>query len=210
MADRLSTPMLPARSEDPWEGTSARDRIRAGMNTAADQHSLDSSDPTRSQTYRRSYPYRSNVVPCGVVVDSVSVDDQVFHRRRDTVFPGEPYAIRLQANRPLTDDETRHVAGLMGYAYRATVASEPLGVPERDTPYSFVVSADTTKSARDDLGVALQAFEDMLPTMIDEGSSVRKTDRAGAGTKGTRLVEGMREPDLEFEVYYDDVLDLGS
>jgi len=70
------------------------------------------------------------------------------------------------------------------------------------------VSADTTKSARDDLGVALQAFEDMLPTMIDEGSSVRKTDRAGAGTKGTRLVEGMREPDLEFEVYYDDVLDL--
>ena len=199
MADRLSTPMLPARSEDPWEGTSARDRIRAGMNTAAAQHGLVPPAPV---------PVEHPAVQGGAVFDSVSVDDQVFHRRQDKVYPGEPYAIRLQANRPLTDDEARHVAGAMGYAYRATVAGEPLGMPHRDTPYSFVVSADTTKSARDDLGVALEAFEDMLPTMIDEGSSVRKTDRAGAGTKGTRLVEGMHEPDLAFEVYYDDVYDV--
>jgi len=214
MADRLSTPMLPARSEDPWEGTSARDRIRAGMNTVAAQHGLVQAAPLPEVLDRPDVPDGS-VMPVehpavqgGAVFDAVSVDDQVFHRRRDTVFPGEPYAIRLQANRPLTDDEARHVAGAMGYAYRATVAGEPLGMPQRDTPYSFVVSADTTKSARDDLGVALEAFEDMLPTMIDEGSSVRKTDRAGAGTKGTRLVEGMHEPDLAFEVYYDDVYDV--
>ncbi len=211
MADRLSTPMLPARSEDPWEGTSARDRIRAGMNTAAAQHGLVQAAPepdVPDVPDGAAVPVEHPAVQGGAVFDSVSVDDQVFHRRQDKVYPGEPYAIRLQANRPLTDDEARHVAGAMGYAYRATVAGEPLGMPERDTPYSFVVSADTTKSARDDLGVALEAFEDMLPTMIDEGSSVRKTDRAGAGTKGTRLVEGMHEPDLAFEVYYDDVYDV--
>jgi len=207
MADRLSTPMLPARSEDPWEGTSARDRIRAGMNTAAAQHGLVQAAPVPDVPVGGPMPVEHPAVQGGAVFDSVSVDDQVFYRRQDKVYPGEPYAIRLQANRPLTDDEARHVAGAMGYAYRATVAGEPLGMPERDTPYSFVVSADTTKSARDDLGVALEAFEDMLPTMIDEGSSVRKTDRAGAGTKGTRLVEGMHEPDLAFEVYYDDVHD---
>jgi len=205
MADRLSTPMLPARSEDPWEGTSARDRIRAGM-SAAGQPSpgLVRLDPVPDGA---AVPVEHPAVQGGAVFDSVSVDDQVFHRRQDKVYPGVPYAIRLQANRPLTDDEARHVAGAMGYAYRATVAGEPLGMPERDTPYSFVVSADTTKSARDDLGMALEAFEDMMPTMIDEGSSVRKTDRAGAGTKGTRLIEGMHEPDLAFEVYYDDVFD---
>ena len=213
MADQLSGQHRWPRRDDPWEGTSARDRIRAGMNTAAAQHGLVQSAPVPEVLDRHDVPDGS-VMPVehpavqgGAVFDSVSVDDQVFHRRRDTVFPGEPYAIRLQANRPLTDDEARHVAGAMGYAYRATVAGEPLGMPQRDTPYSFVVSADTTKSARDDLGVALEAFEDMLPTMIDEGSSVRKTDRAGAGTKGTRLVEGMHDPDLAFEVYYDDVYD---
>ncbi len=200
MADRLSTPMLPSRSEDPWEGTSARDRIRAGMNAAGPASPAHVPDGA-------AVPVEHPAVQGGAVFDSVSVDDRVFHRRRDKVYPGEPYAIRLQANRPLTDDEARHVAGAMGYAYRATVAGDPLGMPERDTPYSFVVSADTTKSARDDLGMALEAFEDMMPTMIDEGSSVRKTDRAGAGTKGTRLVEGMHEPDLAFEVYYDDVFD---
>jgi len=55
--------------------------------------------------------------------------------------------------------------------------------------------------------MALEEFEDTLPTMINEGSPVRKTDRAGAGTKGTRLVEGMHEPGLTFEVYYDSVYD---
>jgi len=198
MADQLSGQHRWPRRDDPWEGTSARDRIRAGMNTAAAQHGLVQSAPV---------PVEHPAVQGGAVFDTVSVDDQVFHRRRDKVNPREPYAIRLQANRPLTDDEARHVAGAMGYAYRATVAGEPLGMPERDTPYSFVVSADTTKSPRDDLGVALEAFEDMLPTMIDEGSSVRKTDRAGDGTKGTRLIDGMHEPDLAFEVYYDDVFD---
>jgi len=190
MAAYLS-PAPPSRSEDPWEPTTAR--IRPAPE-------LDVPDGA-------AVPVEHPAVQGGAVFDSVSVDDQVFHRRQDKVYPGEPYAIRLQANRPLTDDEAQQVAGAMGYAYRATVAGEPLGMPERDTPYSFVVGADTTKSARDDLGMALEEFEDTLPTMISEGSPVRKTDRAGAGTKGTRLVEGMHEPGLTFEVYYDSVYD---
>jgi len=203
------SPAPPSPSEDPWEPTTAPERIRSGALTTVRWPSPELARPAHVPDIPDGapVPVEHPSVQDGAVFDSVSVDDQVFHRRRDKVFPGEPYAIRLQANRPLTDDEARHVAGAMGYAYRSTVAGEPLGMPQRDTPYSFVVSADTTKSARDDLGMALEAFEDMLPTMIDEGSSVRKTDRAGAGTKGTRLVEGMHEPDLAFEVYYDSVFD---
>ncbi len=139
------------------------------------------------------------------VSDQVVVDGTTFHRRRDGVYPNWPYAMRFQANRPLTDDETSRFAGWVGYAYRSTVAGESSGAPDRDSPCSFVVSADTTKTRRDDLGVALEEFEEQLPATIQDGSPVRKTDRSGPGTAGTRLVEGFDDPRLRFEIYYDDV-----
>lgn len=129
----------------------------------------------------------------------------VFHRRRDGVAPYWPYAMRFQANRPLSPDEMRHAAGLIGYAYRANVRGESLGEPVPDTPYSFTVSADSTKTARDDVGVAFAEFEDALPDLIASGSPVRKTDRSGPGTKGTKLIEGFDDPELRFEIFYDDV-----
>jgi hypothetical protein len=128
-----------------------------------------------------------------------------FHRRRDGVYPGTPYAMRFEANRPLTDDEVSQMAQLIGYRYRAAIRGESLGWPERDSAHSFVVAADTTKSRSDDLGVALEDFEDDLDGLIFEGSPVRTTDRAGAGTRGTRLVEGFNDPDLKVAIYYDDV-----
>jgi hypothetical protein len=45
-------------------------------------------------------------------------------------------------------------------------------------------------------------LEEMLPSIVKHGSQVRKTDRAGAGTKGTRLVEGLGA-DLQVTIYYD-------
>jgi hypothetical protein len=158
-------------------------------------------------------------VQSGKVFDTVDVVDHYeinghwhdstdrFYRRRPGVFGGTPYAMRIQANRPLNDEEMRKMAGLMGYAYRATIAGEPIGSPMRDSPYSFVVSSDMTKSSRDDLGMGLEDFEESLPRVLAEGSPIRKTNRAGAGTQGTRLVEGFGS-DLTFELYYDDVCQL--
>lgn len=138
--------------------------------------------------------------------DTVDVPGRgTFHRRRDGVYPGTPYAMRFEANRPLTDDEMRQMAQLIGYRYAATVRGERLPDPERDSPYSFVLSTDTTKSRSDDLGIALEDFEEDLDGFVHAGSPVRTTDRAGAGTKGTRLVDGLGDPDLHIEIYYDDV-----
>jgi hypothetical protein len=146
-------------------------------------------------------------VQAGEVFDQVRVlGNRPFHRRRDGVFPNEPYAMRFQANRELSDDEKIRFAGMVGYAYSAKVRGEGVGIPEIDSPFSFVVRADTTKSRRSDLGQALEEFEELLPTIVNEGSRIRTTNQEGPGTEGTRLVEGFNEPDLKFEIYYDSVV----
>lgn len=135
----------------------------------------------------------------GEVFDTVTHEGVVYHRRREGVFPDEPSFIRIQANLPLNDEDVMRFSGLMGYSYRKNVRGEQLSLPGQDTPYSFVVFADTTKSRRDDLGVALQEFEEDLPGMILEGSPERVTK------DNTRLVEGFNQPELKFEIYYDSV-----
>lgn len=145
-------------------------------------------------------------VQAGEVFDQVTVEGRgTFHRRRPHVHAGTPYAMRFQANRPLTEAEKSQFASLVGYAYRGTIVGESIGKPQSDSPYSFVVSSDMTKSRRDDLGVALEQFEAQLPIMVNEGSPKRKTNQAGPDTEGTRLVEGFNDPNLTFEVYYDDI-----
>jgi hypothetical protein len=144
----------------------------------------------------------------GEVFDNVQAPDGTFfHRRRPGVAPDEPGGFRIQANRPLTETEKLKMAGLIGYAYQAHVRGEGLSMPESDSPYSFIVGTDTTKSQSDDLGEALQRFEESLEDMVRDGSPVRSTNRSGPGTAGTRLVEGFNEPDLTFEIYYDYVVD---
>lgn len=156
---------------------------------------------------RLVYDVRHPHIQRGLVAYAVKVDDTVFYRRRDGVYPGTPYAMRFQASRPISDEEMQQFTSLVGYAYRSTVVGEPIGRPERDSVGSFVIHADTTKSRRDDLGLALEDFEQTLPAMIREGSPMRKTDKAGPGTKGTRLVEGIADPDLTFDTYYDDIIE---
>jgi len=159
---------------------------------------------------RLIYDSRHPHIQRGLVADAVKVDDTVFYRRRDGVYPDTPYAMRFQASRPISDEEMQQFTSLVGYAYRCTVVGESIGRPERDSVGSFVIYADTTKSRRDDLGLALEDFEKTLPAMIREGSPMRKTDKAGLGTKGTRLIEGLADPNLTFETYYDDVIVDGS
>lgn len=118
-------------------------------------------------------------------------------------FPDFPYAIRIQADRPLSKEQARHLAGLLGYTYRTTVRGESLGEVERDTPFSFIVSADTTKSASDDVGMALEELQNSYPKIVKEGTPLRKTDRAGAGTKNTRLIEPYDDPNIKLSFYFD-------
>ena len=140
----------------------------------------------------------------GAVHDTVEVPGYgVFHRRTDDVYPDQPYAMRVQFSRPVSDDEMQRAAGLVGYSLRTAGQGEPAGDPDRDSPYSFVISADTTK------GRAyrhLDRFEENLGNYIAGGGTPqRKTDQAGPGTKGTRLVEGFQQDVPDFELYYDNV-----
>ncbi|MCU6479010.1 hypothetical protein [Arthrobacter sp. A2-55] len=140
----------------------------------------------------------------GQVFDKiVDRDGTEFFRRREHVWPDEPYAMRLQANRPLSAQESEHLAQLMGYAYAAEVRGERMGTPQMDTPYSFIVPADTTKSRSDDVGAALSRFETGLPQLFKAGSPQRTTNRSGP--VGSRLVEPFG--DLTFELFYDSVSD---
>lgn len=103
----------------------------------------------------------------------------------------ESYFLRIEVNRSLTDAEAQRLAGLTGYAYRMTIAGESLGMYERDSNNAIYLAADFTKSQRDDVGQASSEFVELLEGLIQDGSPVRKTNRAGANTKGTRLIEGL-------------------
>lgn len=167
--------------------------------------------PTPEQNDTGILSSESESAQQGYLLDKIAV--KIPHYNNETItftrhipgdydtFPDAPYHIRLQFNRPITENETRKLAQLLGYSYRTTIAGESLGEPYQDTPYSFIMDADTTKSRRDDLGMALSDFEEDYPQTLKNGSPLRTTNRAGEGTKGTRLVDGLGE-DLEVNYYY--------
>lgn len=147
--------------------------------------------------------------PAVQFADTVEVEGTTFHRRREGVFPREPYQMRFEFDRDISDEEMGRFAQLIGYSYAATVRGESMDPPIKDSSRSFVIYADTTKTRSDDLGMALEDFENAIGpkgTLLEEGSPIRKTDRAGAGTKGTRLVDGFGVGNRpNFQIYYDDV-----
>lgn len=141
----------------------------------------------------------------GVLFDRVETDGTLWHRRRDGVYPAEPYGMRFQSETPLTDTDIERMSQAIGYSYSSTVRGESMPTAHRDSACSFIVSADTTKSRSDDLGMALERFEDDFNDTVRDGSPERKTDRAGAGTKGTRLVDGLGADAPTLHIFYDDV-----
>lgn len=135
------------------------------------------------------------------------VDDDVevaaygtFHRRREGVYPDQPYSMRIQVGTELTDSQVHHLAQLVGYDWSKT-GGERLDRPYQDAPNSIVLYADSTK------GRAyrhLDRLEETLADTVEHGSPIRTTDRSGPGTKGTSLVEGLG--DLGgVHIYYDSV-----
>jgi hypothetical protein len=83
-----------------------------------------------------------------------------------------------------------HVLSLLSYLWAGPMRGESIG---DQTPevliegHLFVFSVDTTKSGRDDVP---WAWDDHKHWLV-EGTPVRKTDKAGPSTKGTRAVEGV-------------------
>lgn len=104
-------------------------------------------------------------------------------------LPAQFDAIRVQVDRDLSPEQARHLAQLIGYGW-ATTGGERLDDPEQDAPNSIVVYADSSKTRS---LAQVDTFVDELEHLVQHGSPVRKSDRAGAGTKGTRLVDGLDE-----------------
>ena len=120
-------------------------------------------------------------VQAGVIRDAVDVDGTVFHRRREGTYPDAPNAMRIQASRPLTDQDLQRMAQLVGYQYAAEVRGEPLSDPLRDSPFSFIIAADTTKTRSDDLGAAWNGSRRGWTTLCRQAPRFgRRTGRARA------------------------------
>ncbi|MFS0885096.1 hypothetical protein [Aeromicrobium sp. 179-A 4D2 NHS] len=208
----LGTPSLERTLYSPANGqflTSMVDSYTADPFSAADiaKDSVDEYLSVRPGEYTHDAD-PTTLPPATQFADTVEVDGHTFHRRREGVYPSEPYAMRFEFDKDISDEDMGRFSQLVGYAYAASVRGERMPFPERDSSRSFVIWADTTKSRSDDLGEALDKFEKAIGpkgTVFAEGSPIRTTDRAGAGTKGTRLVEGFgHRPN--FEIYYDSVV----
>lgn len=107
------------------------------------------------------------------------------------------YSLAVRADHDLTDAEMDRVAQVLGYAWAKNVRGEPLGDPVRIDERTFEVAADSTKGS----GYADENFEaDALDYFVN-GTPVRTTDRAGAGTSGTRLVSGLGESGQGLRLY---------
>ena len=115
------------------------------------------------------------------------------------------YSLRVTIDRVLTLAEVEQVSGCLGYGL-APLAGEGLSDPERilfGLDYTAIdYSYDSTKSRRDDPDFQ-QAFENAA-RYIQEGTPIRTTNRAGAGTAGTRLVEGIGPCQIVIDVDPDD------
>src|SRR5690606_17666435 len=133
--------------------------------------------------------------------DAFIHDGRTFQRRREGVYPSEPYAIAIRTAEPIDDEQMRRVAGLTGYAYSTTGGERAYGDPERVDDSTFILHVDTTKGRAYQ---RLDQFEEKLADTIRDGSLVRKTNRSGPGTAGTRLVDGIGE-NLAPEIFYDSV-----
>lgn len=121
------------------------------------------------------------------IEDEIKFNGETYTRIDENNHMDQPYAIRVQVGKELTGEEAEKVSQLFGYDYAKT-GGERGNSFEQDSPNSIIVYADTTKGrAYQHLG----EFMEELPNTLENGTPVRKTDRAGAGTKGTRLVDGM-------------------
>lgn len=110
--------------------------------------------------------------------------------------------IRLTTDRQITEDEVKEVTGALNYAM-VTYVGVPELAPTRvvhGLTYTILeYDTDSRDRRRTDPDYS-EAFAEAA-RYIDEGSPVRKTNRAGVGTLGTRLCKGIGSVGLKVEVY---------
>lgn len=99
--------------------------------------------------------------------------------------------VRVVIEGILDDRELNQAHGCVAYAFREHLRGEDFGdiedVERADGYTSFEAHYDSTKGRGHDVGAAMVAACDY----VFEGTPVRKTDRQGRGTAGTRLVNGI-------------------
>lgn len=133
-----------------------------------------------------------------------AVDTEVITNQSDRfTLATEPkwdfYRIRVQVDRELTEEDEQTLAGLVGYAWRATSGGgEPVDIAYKDAPNSLVLDIDSSKARRDSYGHnfyhSLTGGAGLKGFSIQEGSPVRQKD-------GQRLVSGLG--DVKLHLYYD-------
>lgn len=110
--------------------------------------------------------------------------------------------ITVRVGRTLNDAEVAQVGGCLGYALRVHVAGEDLGEPESVTHRAGQTVLrywyDSTKAQRSDPDPQ-HAFQVAAEYMF-EGTPVRRSNKAGPGAMGTRLIEGIGPVALAFSV----------
>ena len=107
----------------------------------------------------------------------------------------EFYAIRVETDRALDDEQARALFGLIGYAFRQHFRGEPMGQPERINEREWAASYDITKSASDDWFFHI---DDAIAAASDyaiNGTPRRKTNRGGP--VGSQLAPGLGPISLE-------------
>ena len=105
--------------------------------------------------------------------------------------------IKVVFQRRLSAEEIARVAGCLGYALVETLRGEDLGEPRVTFPAGacgkeftvLVFDWDSSSSIRS-VPDTHRAFE-VASVYVPHGSRIRTTNRAGEGTRGTRLVEGI-------------------
>ena len=138
-----------------------------------------------------------------VMVAKVERDTEPFITvAEDADLPGDWQEIRAVFGRELTDEELSRASGAIGYSLRIYMAGEELGLPEVTSapgaPTVAVYGYDSTKSRRSEAD-PIEALQ-VAVNYIADGSPIRRTNRAGLNTKGTRLVEGIGKVPVTFAV----------
>jgi len=123
----------------------------------------------------------------------------------ENAFAADFGEVRVLVDRILSAGFVRRLSGCLGPALRQQLCGEDLsdptitqlragGVGQTVLEYGY----DSTKSRRDDPDFD-GAFT-LATQYVREGSPFRRTDRAGWGTRGTRLVEGIGVGGVTFAV----------
>lgn len=113
---------------------------------------------------------------------------------------------------PLNDGQQNRLAGLVGYVWRAHLNVHHRLIYDTDPDHpDLIIFNDAEAPGRSDPTYAWTKVTDTLSEYVQHGTPVRKTDRAGAGTKGTRLVDGFGEDaSHNLRIYADRVVDVSS